>query len=795
METLLQDVKYGARMLAKSPGFALVAILTLALGIGANTAIFSVVHAALLRPLPYPDPDQLVMVWTNVERRGGPAQEWTNPADLHDWRTQNQVFEDMAALAGGVSTLSGDGEPEQLSTAAVTFPMFRVLKTPPVLGRDFTAQDDVPNGPRVVILTHGLWQRNFGGDPAIIGRTITLDSRPFTVIGVMPRGFRFPVIPVTDAFVPLQQEGNRGNAYLRVIARLKEGATLEQARAEMDVIARRLEQQYPQTNEKTGIALSPLQDFFAGPARPALLVLFGAVAFVLLIACANVANLLVARATARKGEIAIRVALGAGRSRLVRQLLTESLLLSLAGGALGLLLASWSLGFLVAGLPTDSQSYFDIRIDRVVLAFAFLVAVFTPLLFGVTPALQAARPWMQAVLKEGTRTTGGARLRSALVVSEVGLSLMLVVGAGLLMRSFAALLRVDTGFQVENVLRADLVLPNARYSERPQIAQTYAQMLERIRGLGGAVSAAATSTAPLSGVNSDTLFRVEGRPEPQVNERVVAWFRAVTPDYFRTIGIPLRGGRLFDARDGANAPRVVLANESFVRKYFPGEDPIGRRIGSPERWREIIGVVGNVRNFGLDREEPPAVYLPHAQVPLPFMTLVVRTAGDPLAVAAGVRGVVRDLDPNLAVSNLSSMERVVADSVADRRWTMWLLGALAALAMLLAAVGLYGVMAYAVAQRTREIGIRVALGAQRGDVLGMVLRDGMKLWVAGVVVGVAGALVATRWMGALLYGVGAMDSLTFVVAPVLLAAVAVLATVIPARRAMRVDPMVALRYE
>ncbi len=799
METLLQDIKFGARMLAKSPAFALVAILTLALGIGANTAIFSVVHAALLRPLPYPEPDQLVMVWANLERRGGPVQEWTNPADLHDWRTQNHVFEDMAALYGETSTLSGDGEPEQLNIVAVTYPMFRVLKISPALGRDFTEQDNQPSGAQVAILSHGLWQRRFGGDLGIVGRAITLDGEPNTVIGVMPAGFPFPVIPTAEIFQPLQQarEGTRGNAYLRVIARLKPGVTFDRARAEMDVIARRLEQQYPVTNEKKGITLTSLHEFFAGPARPALLVLLAAVALVLLIACANVANLLMARATARQREIAIRVALGAGRSRLVRHMLTESLLVSVAGGALGLLMATWGVEFLRIGLPQDTRAFFDVGIDSSVLAFTLAIAVLTPLLFGVLPALHASRPRLRDSLKGGGRATGGraSRLRSALVAAEIALSLLLLVGAGLLIRSFAELLRVDTGFNAQNVLRADLVLPYARYPERPQAVEAYARILERIRALRGVISAAATSQTPLSGEDNDTGFRVEGRPEPKLGERVVAWYRAVTPDYFRTMGIPLRRGRLFTASDGANTPLVVLANESFVRKYFPGEDPLGKRIGQPERWREIVGIVGNVRNFGLDREEPPAVYLPHPQTPIRAMTLVLRTAADPTALTSSVRGIVREIDDAVALGSVTSMEAVIARSLTDRRWTMTLLGAFAGLAMLLAAIGLYGVMAYSVAQRTQEIGIRVALGAQRGDVLRMVLRDGMKLWTVGVALGVASAFVATRWLGSLLFGIGAMDPLTFTVAPALLAGVAVLATIIPARRAMRVDPMVALRYE
>ncbi|MGH9792700.1 MAG: ABC transporter permease [Candidatus Acidiferrales bacterium] len=798
METLLQDVKYGARMLAKSPGFALVAILTLALGIGANTTIFSVVNAALLRPLPYPQPDELVMVWANVERRGGPAQEWTNPADLYDWRAQNQVFVEMAALGGNEATLAAVGEAEQLSAAVITHQMFSVLRTPPVLGRDFTHDEDKPNGPNVVILSHGLWQRRFGSDSTIIGRAITWNGQPFTVVGIMPAGFRFPVVPTAELWTLLQQAptDGRGNAYLRVIARMKPGVTLQNARAEMDVISQRLEQQYPE-NEKKGTTVTRLSEFFAGPARPALLLLLAAVGVVLLIACANIASLLMARATARQREIAIRVALGASRGRLVRQLLTESVLVSLAGGALGLLLATWGVGFLVTGLPQDGRAFFDVSIDRAVLAFTFAIAVLTPLLFGIVPALQASRPRLHDSLKEGGRTTGarGARLRSLLVSAEIALSLMLLVGAGLLLRSFGELLRVDTGFRTENVLQARLLLPQARYEGRPEVHAAYHRMLERVRGLGGVTSAAAISTPPLGGFDNDTGFRVEGRPEPKIGERVVAWFRAATPDYFRTMGIPLRRGRLFTEADSASAPLVLLANESFVKKHFAGEDPLGKRIGSPERWRQIIGVVGNVRNFGLDREEPPAVYLPHAQLSTRFMTLVLRTERDPLAVTANLRGVVREIDPDVALANVSTMEQAVQASMAGRRWTMTLLGAFASLAMLLAAIGLYGVMAYSVGQRTQEIGIRVALGAQRADVLRMVLGDGMKLWIAGMVVGVAGAFVATRWLASLLFGIAATDPLTFVLAPALLAAVAVLATVIPARRAMRVDPMVALRYE
>ncbi|MGH9816545.1 MAG: ABC transporter permease, partial [Candidatus Acidiferrales bacterium] len=620
-----------------------------------------------------------------------------------------------------------------------------------------------------------------------------------TVVGVMPAGVRFPVVTTAERWTLLQQAPteNRGNAYLRVIARMKPGVTIEHTRAEMSVIARRQEQQYPDTNEEKGITITMLSDFFAGPARPALLVLLAAVGVVLLIACANVANLLMARATARQREIGIRLALGAGRGRLVRQLLTESLLVSLIGGAVGLLLAAWGVGFLVAGLPQDGRAYFDVRIDRAVLAFTFAVAALTPILFGVAPALQASRPRVRDALKEGGRAIGGraARSRSVLVSAEIALSLVLLIGAGLLLRSFGQLLRVDVGFNAENVLQARLLLPQARYEDRSAVYAAYSRMLERVRGMGGVNSAAAISTPPLGGSDNDTAFRVEGRPEPKIGERVIAWYRAATPDYFRTMSIPLRRGRLFTEADSASAPLVLLANESFVKKHLPGEDPIGKRIGSPQRWREIIGIVGNVRNFGLDREEPPAVYLPHAQLSTRFMTLVLRTERDPLAVAATLRGVVREIDPAVALANVSTMEQAVQTSMADRRWTMTLLCAFASLAMLLAAIGLYGVMAYSVGQRTQEIGIRVALGAQRGDVLRMVLRDGMKLWVIGVALGEAGAFVATRWLGSLLFGVGAMDPLTFIVAPVLLAGVAVLATVIPARRAMRVDPMVALRYE
>jgi putative ABC transport system permease protein len=797
MGALWQDVRYGARVLTRSPGFTLASVLILALGIGANTAIFSVVNGVLLRPLPYPEPERLVMVWANVERRGGPAQEWTNPADLHDWRTQNQVFEDMAALAGDEATLGGEGEPEQIAAAVVTHPMFRVLNIRPALGRDFRVEDDQPDGRSVVLLSHGLWQRRYGGDPQIVGRTITWDGRPFTVIGVMPAGFRFPVIPAAELWTPLgQPPEHRGNAYLRVVARLKPGVTLAQAQADMGVIASRLEMQYPDTNEKLGVTLTRLSDFLAGPARRALLVLQAAVASVLLIACANVANLLLARGTAREKEIAVRLALGAGRGRLLRQLLMESALLSAAGAGLGLLFAAWGLDFLIAGLPADGRAFFAVQIDSVVLWFTVAVAALTALLFGVMPARQALRLRLQDSLKEGRAASPRrGRLRQMLVASEMALSLVLLVGAGLLLRSFAELVWVDLGFKAERVLQARLLLPRIRYADGAPVRQGFAQIVERARALPGVTGAAGTSNPPLSGIDADMVFRVEGRPEAKVGEQAVAWYRSVTPDYFATLGIALRRGRMFNEGDGPDGPHVALINESFARKYFPGEDPLSKRIGHPRLWRQVVGIVGNVRNFGLDREEPPAVYLPHAQASFRFMTLLVRTHGDPSALAAGLRGAVREVDPDLALANVSTMEQTVARSVSDRRWTMILLGVFAGLALLLAVIGLYGVLAYSVAQRTSEIGVRMALGAQRQDVLWLIVAQSARMWGSGLLTGVVGAVVAARAMSGLLYGVEALDGVTFFAAPLVLGGVAFAASLLPALRAARVDPVVALRYE
>ncbi len=805
MATFIQDLRFALRTLRKSPGFALVAVLTLALGIGANSAIFSVVNGMLLRPLPYPDAHQLVRVWADWEKRNGPKREWTNPADFHDWRSQGTLFTEMYFVSGWAATLTGDGEPELLNGAVVSHGMFATLGVQPALGRGFTESEDKPNAPGVFVISDSLWKRRFGGDKNVLGRTVKLnDGITYTIIGVMPPSFRFPDPPTTEVWTPAQFAAtNRGNAYLRVIGRLKPGVTLVQAQAEMNTVAARLEQQYPATNKSIGIALIPLQEDLAGPARTALLVLLGAVGFVLLIACANVANLLLARATARQREIAIRIALGAGRGRLLRQLLTESLLLSAAGGLLGLLLAVWAANWLAASAPGGFSGTFQLGVDRWVIGFTLLLAVGTGFIFGLAPALQATRPASTDALKKGGRgvASGQHRMRSALVIAELALSLVLLVGAGLLLKSFYTLLRVSPGFNPNNVLTAELILPQVKYREGAHAQQFYTQLIENVRRMPGVLSAAAINNLPLGDNNTDTSFLIEGRPAPQPDQFPTAWLTPVTPGYFSTMGIPLVRGRVLDERDHAQAPLVIVINESMAKQYWPGEEPIGRRIGTGQRspqgptWWEVVGVVSNVRQFGLDRDEPPAFYLSHAQRTSRRMNLVVRTAGDPLALAPAVRSAVWAQDRDLAIPSIITMEKLIAQSVADRRFTMALLGAFATLAMALAAIGIYGVMAYNVTQRTHEIGIRMALGAQRGHVLRMVIGQGMTLAGIGVGLGLLGALALSGFLEKLLFGIATRDALTFAAVPLAMAGVALLACWIPARRAMRVDPMVALRYE
>ncbi|MGB7921788.1 MAG: ABC transporter permease [Pyrinomonadaceae bacterium] len=808
--TLMQDFRYGVRMLVKKPGFTVIAVIALALGIGANSAIFSVVNAVLLRPLPFDEPERLMQVWATNAKRGQRSAP-TSYLNFVDWRDQNRVFDHMAAYTGASAAFTYGETPEQLEGAGVTADLFKVLGTQPLLGRTLLSEDERPNS-RVVVLSYGLWQRRFNGDPKIIGQQVKFDGDSTTVVGVMPKGFIFPLDRETPEFwVPLDpQEAfnkERGANYLSVIARLKEGTTLEQAQAEMDTIGRRLEQEYPDKNTGKGIRLISLHENVVGNVRPALLVLLSAVGFVLLIACANVANLLLARASSRSREIAIRTALGASRARIIRQLLTESLLLSIVGGAAGLLLALWGVDVLGAAIPADIPRVKDVGLDASVLLFTIAVSLLTGILFGLAPALQASKPDFNEALKEGGRgSTEGLnrnRVRSLLVVSEVALSLVLLIGAGLMIKSFLQLLNVKPGFEPEHVLTANISLPPAKYADVEKQSAFFKQVIERTQQLPGVDSVAVIGPLPLTGSMIQNLVTIEGRPPLAPGEKLVTNTRIASADYLRVMGIPLQRGRNVTEHDDTG-PDVFLVNETFARRFFPGEDPIGKRISlsirpspdKPDASGEIVGVVGDVKHQTLDKEAGPECYVPAMKYTDPYMTLVARTASsDPAQLTTALRGVVQQVDKDQPVADIRTMNQVLAQSVATRRFNMLLLGLFACIALLLAAVGIFGVMNYSVSQRIHEIGIRMALGAQGSDILRMIVGQGMILTLIGVALGLIAAYFLTRVMSGLLYGVSATDPLTFVGVSGLLVVVALLACYIPARRATKVDPMIALRYE
>jgi putative ABC transport system permease protein len=803
---LLQDTRYGARMLRKSPGLTSVAVLSLALGMGAISTIFSFVNGIMLRPLPYPESERLVLLDETAFKRGSPSMNVSFP-NFVDWRQQNHSFEDIACYTTGgfiIAPGAGGNEPEQLKGAFVNQGLFEILGVAPILGRTFTADEDQPDHDQVVILSYGLWQRRFGADPNILGQTLTLNNRQRVVIGVMPRGFQFP--EVAEAWGPLALNTKiwtRTDHGLLSIARLKPGVTLEQAQAEMIQIASNIEALNPVTNEGLSVALTSLRAGLVGDYKKALLILLGVVAFVLLIACVNVANLLLARATARQKEIAIRAALGANRRRIFRQLLTESLLLGLISGALGLMLALWGMDLLLAAIPIDIPFWMKFDLDGRVLGFTAACSLLTGFVFGTVPALEASNPDLNETLKEGGRSGAGSgrhRLRSLLVVAEIALSLVLLVGAGLMMRSFMSLQSVNAGINPSGVLTMYVALPGAKYRPPEKRIAFFSQLLDRVRAIPGVESAGTNTGLPLAGNNWGRSLTVEGFPVLPVGEAPAINHCLVSPSYFSAMGIAILKGRDFDERDTRESPKVTIIDERLAREYWPDVDPIGKRIrfGPPEDnepWHTIVGVVGDVRHERLDALTRKTVYLPFAQMPIGGSSLAIRSSGRPENIAAAVRAQVKELDPDLALTQVMPMAEVVARSVWQQRLYTALFGVFAAVALILATVGIYGVMSYAVTQRTREIGLRMALGAQRQDVMKLVVGQGVVLAALGVGAGLIAAVGLTRLMSSLLFGVTATDPLTFAAVSVLLAGVALGACFVPARRAARVDPMVALRYE
>jgi len=813
MEMLWQDIRYGIRMLLKAPSVSIVATIALALGIGANTAIFSVVNAVLLRPLPFANSQELMNVWETDATRGYQRGSVSYP-NFVDWREQNHVFERMASYHNNDFIMTGRGESTRLQGAVVNADLFPLLGVAPVIGRGFRADEDNPgeNG-RVVLLSQQLFQKRFNSDPHVVNQSLTLDGKIYTIVGVMPGAFQWPVQnePVELwTTVAVDREGKepitaeRGAHYMNVIARLKPGVSKEQARAEMTTISARLEQQYPDKDLHKSSNVEPTLEALVGDIRPALLILLGAVGCVLLIACANVANLLLARAMTRHKEMAIRSALGASRMRVIRQLLTESVLLSLAGGALGLILAVWWSDLLVALGKENIPRALQVGLDWRVLGFTLLVSVLTGVVFGLVPALHSSKTELTESLKEGGRSsTEGARrnrIRGVLVVSELAIAVMLLVGAGLLIQSLWRLRHVSPGFESQNLLTLVVGIPEVKYPTEKQ-DQFYRELVSRVQSLPGVRSAGAVLPLPLSGDLFRISFETEGRPLAK-GDLPSADFFVVSDDYFKTLGVPILKGREFTQRDGATAPGVIIVNQAFADKFFPHEDPLGKRIkpgistgeNKPD-WREIVGVVADIRNRNLSSELRPGYFVPEAQIPFNQMTIVVKTTNDPHSLITAVQNEVHSMDKEVPVFNVKTMEEYIAATQAAPRFNTTLLVIFAAVALILTIVGLYGVMSYAVAQRTNEIGIRMALGAQARDVLWLIVSQGFKLVIIGLAIGLIGSLLLMWVIASLLFGVTTKDPVTFAAVAVLLGLVALLACYIPARRATRLDPLRALRYE
>ena len=814
MRTLWQDIRYGVRLLIKTPGFTAIAVIALALGIGANTAIFSVVNALVFSPLLFADADRLVQVWgTNAQLPAEFANHHeVSPGDVAAWRTRTNVFEDIALYRHTSFNLTGVGEPERFEGARISGGFFAVLGAATLVGRTVQPEDDRPEAARVVVLSHGLWQRRFGGDPGVVGQSLTLNGEPYAVIGVLSPDFKLPHVGTAAFWTPFafnaEQAVAHRNRNLYAIARLKPNVTLEQAQVEVSAVSAQIAQSNPETSEGWGGRLVPLQEEVTRLYRSAMLILLGAVALVLLIACANVANLLLMRAAGRGREMAVRAALGANRWRLIRQLVVESLLLALLGGAVGLLIAMWGMDMITAAIPAEMRNfiprYQEIGISGETLAFAFVISVVASVIFGLAPALHASRPDLNEALKEGSgKTAGGARqqrLRGLLVVSEVALALILLISASLLIKSFVRLQQVDLGFDAESLLTAKVDLPQAGYASPDQITAFYDRALEEMSRMPGALSVGAINRLPLGGSNTGTTFAIEGRPQAPDEEPLAARIRMISDGYFQAMRTPLIAGRQLATGDRANAPLVVVVNETMARRFFrSAAEAVGQRVvvsrGGVSAPREIVGVVQDVKYSAPAEQAGAQIYVPYAQLPDRSMSLVIRTAGDPAALAPALRNAIWVVDPNQPISDIRPMPEIVAENLTASRMTSAMLGVFAGIATLLAALGIYGVISYSVAQRTHEIGIRLALGAGQRDIVKMVVGQGLALAGIGVAMGLAGAFAMTRSLSSLLYGVSGTDPAIFIGVTLVLIVVAFVASYFPARRATRVDPMVALRYE
>ena len=807
LETVWQDVKYAARVLRKSPGFTLFAVTILSLGIAANTSIFSIADAVLLRPLPYRDAGRLVMVWEDASTYGFP-QNTPAPGNFSDWKARNHVFADTAAFAVATLNLTGDGTPEQLNGISVSANLFPVLGTSPALGRDFRPEDNNPGAAPVAILSHGLWLRRFGASPEIIGRELLLDDRKYAVVGVMPATFLFPD-RATEIWVPWQftkeKLSDHGSHFLAVVARLKADISLESANAELATIAKQIEREHPDDNAKVGAFAVPLREYVAGDIRLAILVLSGAVCFVLLIACANVASLLLARATGKRREVAMRLTLGASRLRIAFQMLTESFLLAVLAGSLGLMLSVWGTRFLAALVPTGIAPLGGAGVDRRVLVFNVGISIGTGILFGLLPALRISSLNLANSLKNGggrgSVGAGGQRLRNMLVVSEVALAIVLLAGAALMIRSFVNVVHLDPGFRADHVLVLRTPIQMQKYDTQARRTAFYDRILERVEHLPGVITAGYTTWIPLTNEGGATGITIEGHPEPAPGQTPIPNVRIVSRNYMKALRMKLIEGRLIDEHDGYGTQLIALINETMARNFWPGENTLGKRFkrgGFPEKspWITIVGIVGDVHQAGLDRPARAEMYLPYQQHDFfPPDYLAVRTSGDPMLVVEPVRQQVWSTDKQQPVAEAMPLEQLVGENLAPKRMQASLLGAFAGLALLLASLGIYAVLSFAVTQRTQEIGVRVALGAHSHDVLRMVFSHGLKLFLMGAGFGLAAALALSRTLGHLLYGVSANDPLSFVGVIVVLGAVTLLACYIPARRAMRVDPLAALRYE